>query len=96
MNKMKKDNSKPCFMHGVIPRFEAKRIEPSSELLEFFRKEKEFEETFLFENGLYHKYNTVQDFLFDEIMNRIELMQSLGFSNQEIEDSFKGIDLINK
>lgn len=90
---MSKTENKEVAIHVVVPRFEAKRIEASSELLQFLRKSKEIEENFLIEHGLYHKYDNVNDFISDEIKNRIEVLQDLGFTQEEVEKSFKAKDL---
>ena len=69
------------------------KIEPSNEILQLLRKSREIEDEFLIENGLYHKYDNVNDFISDEIKNIIEVLISLGFSEQQIEYYFKSITL---
>jgi hypothetical protein len=69
---------------------------PSDEYLDFLRKYKEYEQNFLFENNLYHKYDNIQDFLKDKVEEYIEYHIEAGFTPQEIEESFKGMSLISK
>ena len=73
-----------------------KQIKPSEEYLDFLRKYREEEIKFLSENNLIFKYDTMKEYISDKIENHIQYHIEAGFTQQEIENSFKGITLFNE
>lgn len=69
---------------------------PSKEYLDFLRKYREEEINFLSDNDLIFKYDTMQEFIQDEIKEHIQYHIEAGFTPKEIQEAFKGISLLIK
>ena len=70
------------------------RNKPSEELIDFFRKYREEEIKFLSENNLILKYDTIQDYIQDKIIEHIEILKCAGFTPIEIKQSFEGFNYL--
>lgn len=69
---------------------------PSKELIDFFRKYREEEIKFLSENNLILKYDTMQDYIQDKIIEHIENLKCEVFTPIEIKESFEGFNYLKE
>lgn len=73
-----------------------KQKKPSKEYLDFLIKYKEYEQNFLLENNLIHKYKNMQDFIEDKMQTYLNIIIEAGYTEKEIEKHFQGFRYLIK